>query len=447
MKRFLVIFVFIVLFSFSVSAMDVPTFSKKLGISGGDGDSHIFILQLKDSVLREKVAKQTVGPIGRAGQVSAVGDLLANTGKRNLFNSDRFIAVNLSKTELVALLKNPSIENVDVDQNISIALDVSTPSVNAPTVWAAGFDGGVPLNFSNSTSIVVGVVDTGIAESHPALKYTRNSSLRSFQNHFEIDWSADDENGHGTHVAGIIASSDSKYTGVAPGLASILNLKVLNRYGGGSSYGVMSAMDWAFSSNNPSQFKPNILSNSWGYGYMSDSCVPTGSVTNGLSSLSLYLDDLAAKQPVLLVFAAGNEGSAYAEGVGSFECNSSIRVGGDAFNAITVGSLETQRTLNRSDDEISWFSSRGPTSDGRKKPDIVAPGGYTSSTDYLSDGFANMAGTSMAAPHVSGAAALFMSQGLSPLEVKALFINTAEDRGAVGGIIDTAGAILIWQMR
>ena len=153
---------------------------------------------------------------------------------------------------------------------------------------------------------------------------------------------------------------------------------------------------------------------------MNNSCF---NIANGESdSDTIYHDAAVDFYDIVIVNAAGNDGDCI-----GYE--TTISPPADAYNIISVGSITDKGTTDRSDDDISWFSSYGPTLDGRKKPDIVAPGSNIRSANHNTSGFIEYSGTSMATPHVAGAAAILMHYGLNSKEVKALLINSAEDKG------------------
>jgi subtilisin family serine protease len=160
--------------------------------------------------------------------------------------------------------------------------------------------------------------------------------------------------------------------GVAP-KANLLEGKVLNRYGWGTSSWIIAGIEWAVTK------RADIISMSLG-----------GWPTDGNDPLSLAVD-WAFDQGALVVVAAGNLGSYFG-----------VTTPGAARKALTVGAVDDS-------DNIAWFSSRGPTLDYRVKPEIVAPGvGICSSVPYYVFGvsYSCWSGTSMATPHVAGAAAL-----------------------------------------
>ncbi|MFH1631379.1 MAG: S8 family serine peptidase [Candidatus Aenigmatarchaeota archaeon] len=339
-----------------------------------------------------------------------------------LINSLGGEVINKQKTHNVISAKIPAnmlndiasdsrIQKIYNNEVFHVELDTSTPAVNATTWWNADYNG---------SWVTVAILDTGIDNDHPALNVTDNSTARTFyEQDFSNDANVDDLHSHGTHCAGIVASSNNTYRGIAPGITSMINAKFMNVSGSGTFANAAVALDWATASvANPAE----VLSNSWGGGYDS---------SDGESGISQYIDALVDNYDVVVVVSAGNDGlnGAY-----------TITNPADAYNVITVGAVDNQDTITRADDaflnESGWFaSSVGPTLDGRKKPDIVAPGLYIMSASRsweTSADFVEKSGTSMAAPHVAGAAALLTEYGLTPKEVKALLINTAEDKGTTG---------------
>jgi serine protease AprX len=104
-----------------------------------------------------------------------------------------------------------------------------------------------------------------------------------------------------------------------------------------------------------------------------------------------------------------------------------------AYNGIAVAASDDRSTISRDDDVIASFSSKGPTIAGRKKPDVTVPGANISTTSGSGSSFSTASGTSLAAPHLAGALALLHDLGIhDPLLLKAVLINSAEDRGDAG---------------
>jgi subtilisin family serine protease len=193
------------------------------------------------------------------------------------------------------------------------------------------------------------------------------------------------------------------FKGVAPEGVQLLNGKVLSDYGFGFESDIIAGIEWAVDSG------AKIISMSLG------GWVP---ICDGSDPLSLAVDS-AVDKGVNVVVAAGN----------SYEVRT-ISTPGCAKKAITVGATDKF-------DNIAWFSSQGPTTDERIKPDIVAPGVWIISarandTDMgwpISEYYTSASGTSMATPHVAGVVALILqsSPNLTPEQVKAILINTAKD--------------------
>ena len=325
------------------------------------------------------------------------------------------VAARLPAERLTEVAALKGVAEVVEDGMLEPLLDVSVPTTGAPAFWNAGFTG---------QGVDVAVVDTGIDASHPALSGKVLAQKRCLDglgsSYHTTDPSPDDVNGHGTHIGGIIASQDSQYRGIAYGIRGLLNAKAggdADGYdGGGASMtdsDAMKCVEWAVSGN---LYGAEVLNFSFG-----------GATSADDTPLARFFDAVSDQMNVLVAIASGNSGSAL----------QTLLSPGIAPNAISVANVQDGGTLSRLDDTIRSSSSRGPTAGGRKKPDLAAPGTAITSTDNSWEGsnpyWVTYSGTSMAAPHVAGAAALLISSGLSdPLAVKALLINTAEDKGDPG---------------
>ncbi|HML35974.1 MAG TPA: S8 family peptidase, partial [Bacillota bacterium] len=227
-----------------------------------------------------------------------------------------------------------------------------------------------------------------------------------------------DDDGHGTHVAGIIAGNgytSCKYTGTAP-CADIISIKALDESGNGSESDILAAMQWIV--NNGQFYNIRVIN-----------------LSLGIKVESPYLDDplikganAAVRYGYSVITAAGNNGPG--------KCT--INSPGISPLVITVGAADL--TQDDGEARVASFSSRGPTFTGEIKPDLVAPGVDICSLDGKNPkGYAVQSGTSMAAPVVSGVAACLyaMRPDLSPAQVKHLLTQDAlplkkEDRYAQG---------------
>ncbi|MEV7872152.1 S8 family serine peptidase [Streptomyces sp. NPDC088124] len=267
-----------------------------------------------------------------------------------------------------------AVEKVWLDGRRRAALDKSVPQIGAPAAWAAGYDG---------TGVRIAVLDTGIDTTHPDL-----ADRVIAEKDFSGSSGTGDKQGHGTHVAstaaGTGARSGGAYKGVAPG-ARLLNGKVLDDSGFGSDSGAIAGMEWAVAQ------KADIVNLSLG-----------GTDSPGIDPMEETVNRLSAETDTLFVVAAGNEGESGEGTVGS---------PGSADAALTVGAVDA-------DDRLADSSGRGPShGDGGVKPDLTAPGvGITAAAAaggvleelFPSDvpGYLTIDGTSMATPHVAGAAAI-----------------------------------------
>ncbi|MGA2768862.1 MAG: S8 family serine peptidase [Candidatus Bathyarchaeia archaeon] len=317
-----------------------------------------------------------------------------------------FFAAHLDYTTILELAESPEVDHVWLDRNFQVCLDQSVPLIKDPTEWAQI---GASYNRSiNGTGVTIAILDTGIDASHPDFYFPNATSKIASAISFTGESTADGY-GHGTHCASIAAgtgaASGGQYTGVAPG-ATLLNVKVLDNQGDGQESWIISGIQWAVDHH------ANILSMSFGSDTSSDGTDPISTTVSW-----------ATQQGAVCAVAAGNSGS------------DMYTIGSPAAAelAITVGA-------SAKDDTLASFSSVGPTSDNRVKPDLVAPGvnivaaraSGTSLGTPVSQYYTMLSGTSMATPHVAGAAALLLDAHPSwtPSMVKASLANYAKDLGS-----------------
>lgn len=298
-------------------------------------------------------------------------------------------AMRASPEQIRELAADPSVETVWPDLIVHTCLDVSGPHIHAPEVWAAGYTG---------RNVPVAIVDTGIDPSHPDFA-GRIVAMEDFTGE-----GAPDNHGHGTHVAGIAAGAGNKYKGIAPE-AQIYAAKVLHADGSGYMSEVMAGLEWAVQQN------VKIINLSLGGVGPCDG-------TDALSTTC----DAAVDHGVMVCVAAGNSGP----GV------STVGPPGCARKVLTVGACSNT-------DAIASFSGRGPTSDGRIKPDVVLPGVNiaacraqgTSMGTPVDTLYTRASGTSMATPHATGISALLLEAfpALTPAELKERIMITAISLG------------------
>jgi subtilisin family serine protease len=252
---------------------------------------------------------------------------------------------------------------------------------------------------------------------------------------------------HGTHVAGIIgadapAQDPEAVRGLCPEI-QLYDLRVLNESGYGDEFNVMAALQFVRYLNRHKD-TPVI------HGVNVSLSLPV-EVANYACGRTPVCDecDRLVGAGIVVVAAAGNDGYLeYLTGKGSCDNYRSISITdpGNADGVITVGATHRTQPHNYG---VSYFSSRGPTGDGRAKPDLVAPGEKIESS-VPGGGYKTMDGTSMAAPHVSGAAALLLARHREllgqPLRIKQILCRTATDLGREryfqgAGLVDVLRAL------
>jgi serine protease AprX len=306
------------------------------------------------------------------------------------------------RTDVAHIYANPSVHLDDpVEQaarpEAAAAVEWNIAKVNAPQVWAAGYTG---------QDVVIAGQDTGYDWQHPALKgkyrgWNGATADHNYNWHDAIHSGGGscganspqpcDDYGHGTHTMGTMVGDDGlgNQVGMAPG-AKWIGCRNMNQ-GAGTPATYTECFQWFLAPTDQNELNPrpdlapDVISNSWGCP-PSEGCNP--------ASLQTIISNVRTAG-ILVVASAGNAGP---------NC-STVQDPPAIYDAsFTVGATDSSET-------IAPFSSRGPvTIDGsnRPKPDISAPGAGIRSS-LRGGGYGSMSGTSMAAPHVAGLAALLMS--------------------------------------
>lgn len=322
---------------------------------------------------------------------------LSNRIKRDLPLIDGFAGLMTTDT-IYKIVSNPEIDYISFDSRVYTLLDIATPTMEAYFPHDKGYNG---------EGITVAVVDTGVAPHNDLTRPTnRIVGFKDFVNNKETPY---DDNGHGTHVSGIIASSgyssNGKYVGIAP-KANILGIKALDKSGGGNISDIIDAISYIVATKD--KYNTKIINLSLG--------TPANNSCDKDPLCKAV--DMAIKAGLIVVVAAGNSGPE----------KGTILSPGINKNVITVGAIDDKRTVDPSDDTIAPFSSRGPTSEGLMKPDLLAPGANIRSLSNTKlDGYTSLSGTSMATPLVSGSVALLLNKykDISPQDVKNRLIKSS----------------------
>lgn len=307
------------------------------------------------------------------------------------------VACNLTTDAIYRLANDPNIEYISFDSKVFALLDIATASINTRFPHERGYLG---------EGTTVAVIDSGVAP-HQDLTIPTNRII-GFKDFINNKIEPYDDNGHGTHVSGIIAgngySSKGRYTGVAP-KSNILAIKALDENGSGNTSDIIKAISWVVETKN--KYRTDIINLSLG-----------SPVNNDCSADPLCRAvSKAIDKGLIVVAAAGNSGP---------KANT-ILSPGISPKVITVGAVDDKNTPNIDDDTIADFSSRGPTREGLQKPDLVAPGvNIKSLSNITNDRYTTLSGTSMATPLISGSIALLMSRNknLSHNDIKNKLMNS-----------------------
>ena len=335
------------------------------------------------------------------------------------FHHIPIIAGTIGTELLDELLKVEGVVFLTLNGEMRMALDNAIGIHHVDTVWDYGYTG---------EGISIAIIDTGIDPLHVGLNdfdddpLTNDPKVVAFYD--ALDESGDngdgttepyDDQGHGSHCAGISAGtgavdegpmsegSEKPYRGVAPD-AWLVGVKVLDGGGSGSFAEVMRGMEWTIDN----QIKYNIRAAS-----MSLGGVWLVELTQEQEERVTHLANEMVAAGISLMIAAGNS-AAYG----------TIGTPGAAKDVITVGSTEDSK-------ELAVYSSKGPTHEGQIKPNVAAIGSAVMSVEANSgNGYASYSGTSMATPMVAGMAVLLLQANpdLQPLMIRTILESTSEFR-------------------
>ena len=369
-------------------------------------------------------------------------------------------AMELTREEFEALARDPSVAHISKDLPVVADMAVTNKVTRAETVW----EGTSSLLGLSSTpgyqgsGITVAVIDSGIAP-HSAIGTRVIGRVNLVSNEPGV---SGDPFGHGTHVAGMIGGTGAAaarvtaaYAGGSAPAVRFVDVRVLGRTGVGYTSDVIAGIEWAVA--NRKKYGIRVINLSLGH-----------PVAEPAATDPLCIAVQRAVDAGIVVVASGGNYGMTATGAPVL---GGVTSPGNSPAALTVGALDTKGTLDRSDDRLAPYSSRGPTRyDLAVKPDVVAPGtrivSLESYKSYISTTFPSwhvagtgnnaylrLSGTSMATGVVSGGVALLLNAepGLNPAQVKILlqtgarFIPSAGLIGAGTGSVDFAQTMKLAQ--
>ncbi|HMF55691.1 MAG TPA: S8 family peptidase, partial [Pyrinomonadaceae bacterium] len=371
--------------------------------------------------------------------------------------------LSLPLAAVTALATRSEVRYISLDrQTVAAGHVTTTTGADAVRVQTSLSLLGLTTTYAlDGTGIGIAVVDSGIDQNHKAFSDQLGLSRIIVNQDFTGEGRTDDPYGHGTHVASAAAGSGQifggAYEGVAPN-AKLINLRVLNSQGAGTTSSLLAALDWVMTNR--------LLYN-----------IRVVNISLGTTAVDSYHYDPVCQAVrrlvdagVVVIAAAGNNGR---DSSGN-KIYGQIHSPGDEPSAITVGASNTFGTDARSDDAITTYSSRGPTRghwadesgvqhyDNLIKPDLVAPGNRViwaeSANNYLvsmhpeldanvsssqTRRMMYLSGTSMATPVVAGAAALLLqiNSTLTPNMVKVILGYTAQPLAGFNQLEQGAGEI------
>lgn len=308
------------------------------------------------------------------------------------------IVIEIDENNLDSLKELKCLKTVFQNTHITMQMDTARKTVNANIVQENGYTG---------KGIGIAILDTGISPNNDFL-YPKNRIL-AFKDFINNKSKPYDDNGHGTHVAGIAGgsgiNSNGKYRGIAPD-CNFIGVKVLNNEGKGNASDVLAGLQWVM--DNKEKYNIKVANLSIGTSNTSSNDPLVKAVENMWDS------------GVIITIAAGNDGPK----------KHTISSPAISRKVITIGASDDNITANVWGNNLINFSGRGPTLECIVKPDILAPGVNIisclsnsvskQSNEIVDKNYFSLSGTSMSTPIVSGAIALLLEKykDLKPDDVK-----------------------------
>ncbi len=409
----------------------VRTLPQATTVNDQDGDKLFDDLEaawLQDPLARLPtivVFQHDVDPEAGLAQAQAIGGPIQAS---HVFHIIPGFAAELSLDQAERIAQLDAVRQLELDHPASLELDTATVFMGVDKVQEElGVTGDRDGNETNFTKddVTIAVLDTGFHGGHADLD---DGKIIHFNDCAGDETEAYDSGTHGTHVASIAAGTgdgDPAYTGVAPG-AAIVGIKISGE-GCSATSDAIAGYEWIV--EHKDHYGIDVSTISFGF----------GTATDGTTALEMAVDEVW-EAGVVNFKSTGNSGperrtiTVPAASRGILATGAMLDPGSTFGQTLSLDGLGVNAGF-----QLATFSSRGPTTDGRVKPDITAPGVSIEAADAnTDDGYVSFSGTSMASPFAAGVAALVLdaNPALSPDEVRSVLTSTTEDWGIGGPDVD-----------
>ena len=416
---FFILFILVIVNSFASSSGSGKSGSVKVDNAvyekiASEGKVRVFVY-MKEPAQISAVKAKSFGNVKEVKEVKA--EVISDFSK---FPAGKFrlkhdfgnsIAVEVSADVLEQLKNDARVEKIDEDLPVHALLQDSVPLINASLVMPIKVNG---TNLTGETQTVC-VIDTGVNYSHPDLGgcFGNNTDFSckviAGYDYVNLDKNPIDDNGHGTHVAGIVAANGS-ITGVAPG-ARIVAIKALDSNGDGYTSDITAGVQWC--ADNSTIFNISVISMSLG------TTTVYRSYCDNLSTAFTSAIDNATAANITVVAATGNNGN-----TNSIANPACIR------NATAVGAVNKNDAVTYNRNNITIVLAPGVSINSTMSH---VTGGTVQTACGTGNSYCSISGTSMATPHVSGAIALLKqykklekNTNLTTVQIKDIFNRTGK---------------------